>query len=88
MFWGGMPVEARTELVSLPMAALNSSKCVVDILQVYMVPYFFVGDDFFLMHDNVCPHNALFLTDYLHEVVIPTTNWSPRSPNLNPSGGV
>lgn len=85
MFWGGISLTARTELVSLRGASLNSQRYINEILAEHVVPFAgYIGNDFLLIQDNARPHVARIVQDYLHEVGIETLNWPPHSPDLNP----
>ncbi|KAH0816663.1 hypothetical protein GEV33_006127 [Tenebrio molitor] len=55
-----------------------------EVLQDHAVGFAqLAGDGFIFMHDNVRPHTARIVTDYLHDVGIDTMNWPARSPDLN-----
>lgn len=85
MVWGGIGVEARTELVVVHGNRLNSDRYIRDILEPHVVPFApFVGDNFWFMQDNARPHVARIVNDYLDEVGIPRIIWPARSPDLNP----
>lgn len=85
MVWGGISLTARTELVSLAGGSLTSRRYITDILSEHVVPFApYIGNDFYLMHDNARPHVARIVNDYLREVDIETLDWPPRSPDLNP----
>lgn len=92
MFWGGISVEGKTELVCVSrtgggrgQGSLNAGRYITEILQDHVVPYAgFVGDGFMLMHDNARCHTAFAVRDYLEEVQIPVMQWPARSPDLNP----
>lgn len=92
MFWGGMSIDGKTELVCVSQTgggrgqgSLNASRYVTEILEEHVVPYAgFVGDGFMLMQDNARCHTAYIVRDYLQEVEIPVMQWPARSPDLNP----
>nr|CAI5838635.1 unnamed protein product [Callosobruchus analis] len=85
MFWGDIAYDACTELVRLPISALNARRYVLEILEEHVVPFApFIGTDFLLMHDYAGPHVALYVIQYLHDVGITTLDWSLRSPDMNP----
>ena len=85
MFWAGISLTARTDIVSLHAGSLNSERYISDILSEHVVPFApYIGNNFLLMHDNARPHVARIVNEYLHEVNIRTLNWPPRSPDLNP----
>jgi hypothetical protein len=77
MVWGGITLEARTELVVIPRGSI--------ILEPHVMPLApFRGNYFLFMHDNAKPHFARIVEDYLVEVGITTMQWPARSPDLNP----
>lgn len=92
MFWGGISLEAKTELVFLtganirrPTRGLTARRYVEEVLQEHVVPFSgFIGENFLFMHDNARPHTAQIVTQYLQEVNIKTMVWPARSPDLNP----
>ena len=85
MVWGGISLEAKTELHIFGRASINAQVYVESIVQDYIVPYsHFIGEDFLLMHDNARPHAALCVREYLQDTGIPTLQWPARSPDLNP----
>ncbi|KAH0816635.1 hypothetical protein GEV33_006156 [Tenebrio molitor] len=70
MVWGGISMEARTELVVVNGGAMTANRYIRDILEPHVVPFApFIGNDPILMHDNARPRIAQ----------IPA-----RSPDLNP----
>lgn len=92
MFWGGMSLEAKTELVFISgpntgrqSRGLTARRYVEEILEEHVVPFTgFVGENFKLMHDNARPHTATVVRQYLEEVDVPVMAWPARSPDLNP----
>ncbi|CAH1379209.1 unnamed protein product, partial [Tenebrio molitor] len=65
MVWGGITLEARTELVVIPRGSI--------ILEPHVMPLApFRGNYFLFMHDNAKPHFARIVEDYLVEVGITT----------------
>lgn len=89
MMWAGISLEGKTELVFVPGGGrgggLTADLYIRDILQDHVVPYAgFVGADFILMHDNARCHTAHITQQFLHEVQIPTMDWPPLSPDMNP----
>lgn len=85
MVWGGISLEARTELVVLERGTITADRYIRDCLESHIVPYApFKGPEFMLMQDNARPHVARVVTEYLDEVDIQTLPWPARSPDLNP----
>lgn len=85
MFWGGISLTARTDIVPLQGGSLNSERYINDILSEHVIPFApYIGNNFLLMHDNARPHVARVVREYLDVVNIQTLNWPPHSPDLNP----
>lgn len=85
MVWGGISLNARTELLPVHGGALNSERYIREILSEHVVPFApYIGDNFLLMQDNARPHVAHIVNEYLEEVGVETLNWPARSPDINP----
>lgn len=92
MFWGGISVDGRTELVCVSrtgggrgQGSLTAGRYVAEILDPHVVPYAdFIGRGFQFMHDNARCHTAQIVGDYLHAAGITVMKWPARSPDLNP----
>ncbi|KAH0817872.1 hypothetical protein GEV33_004919 [Tenebrio molitor] len=85
MVWGGISMEARTELVVVNGGAMTANRYIRDILEPHVVPFApFIGNDSILMHDNARPHIAQIVNEYLDPVEIHHMIWPARSPDLNP----
>lgn len=92
MFWGGISLDGKTELVCVSQSgrargqgSLTAHRYILEVLESHVVPYAgFIGEEFLLMHDNARCHTALIVRDYLEEVGIPVMQWPARSPDLNP----
>lgn len=92
MFWGGMSVAGKTDLVCVSrtggargQGSLTAHRYITEILEEHVVPYAgFVGEGFTLMHDNARAHTAAIVRAYLQEVRISVMQWPARSPDLNP----
>lgn len=85
MIWGGISLEARTDLVLLRGGSLNADRYIRECLEQHVVPYMpFIGENFLLMQDNARPHIARMTRQYLNDVGIQVLDWPPRSPDLNP----
>lgn len=85
MFWGGISLTARTELVFIRRGSLTAVRYITDILEDHVMPFAgYIGEHFQLMQDNARPHVARIVTQYLEEVGIQVMQWPARSPDLNP----
>jgi hypothetical protein len=85
MVWGGISMEARTELVVVNGGTMTANRYIRDILEPHVVPFApFIGNDSILMHDTVRPHIAQIVNEYLDTVKIHHMIWPARSPDLNP----
>lgn len=85
MVWGGISIEARTELVIVDRGALTADRYIRDILEPQVIPFApQVGNGFMLMHDNARPHVARIVNYYLDEADIERIIWPARSPDMNP----
>lgn len=85
MVWGGISLEAKTELFVLQQRSLNANAYIRDILQDHVVPFApFIGPDFLFMQDNARPHVARCVINFLEEVEIERLEWPAMSPDMNP----
>lgn len=85
MFWGGISLTGRTDLVFINRGALTAPRYITEILEEHVMPYAgYIGENFELMHDNARPHVAQIVTQYLAEIGIRIMQWPARSPDLNP----
>lgn len=85
MVWGGISLQAHTELVIIDGGSLTSDRYITEILEPHVVPFApFIGEQFIFMQDNARSHTARIVREYLDEVNIPLMNWPARSPDLNP----
>lgn len=85
MVWGGICLEARTELVVVGRGTMTADRYIMDVLQPHVMPFApFIGNNFMLMHDNARPHIAGIVQDYLEQIAINPMIWPARSPDLNP----
>ena len=85
MVWGGISMEARTDLVIVGGGAMTANRYVRDVLVPHVTPFApFIGNEFMLMHGNARPHIARIVSQYLDETEIQRMNWPSRSPDLNP----
>jgi hypothetical protein len=84
MVWGGISMEARTELVVVNGGAMTANRYIRDILEPHVVPFApFIGNDSILMHDKAHPHIAQIVNEYLDTVEIHYMIWPARSADLN-----
>lgn len=71
MIWGGITMEAKTELHVFRRPSMNSNIYIRDVLEEYVVPFApYIGDNFIFMQDNARPHIARVVMEYLEEVEI------------------
>lgn len=92
MFWGGISLEAKTDLVFITGAnpgrrsrGLTSQRYIEEVLEDSVVPFAgYIGENFIFMQDNARPHTARIVMQYLEEVAVPVMEWPARSPDLNP----
>jgi len=72
MFWGGISIESKTELVCVSRTgvvhgqrSLTAHQYITEILEKHVITYAsFVVGRFTLMHDNTRFHNALIVRNY------------------------
>ncbi|ENN74027.1 hypothetical protein D910_11847 [Dendroctonus ponderosae] len=81
MFWGGK-FNGRTDLVHIRKRSMNSLgkhfRRTSDVIgSIYR-------NTFLFMRDNVRPQVAREIFNYVRSVNIPTMDWPPRSPDMNP----
>lgn len=85
MVWGGIQLEARTDLEVIRFGTMNSERYITDILEPHVVPFApFIGPNFIFMQDNARPHTAHIVREYIETVGITVMDWAARSPDLNP----
>jgi len=85
MFWGGISLTARTDLVVINNGSLTADRYIREILQDHVIPFApYIGENFLFQHDNARPHVAQIVQNYLNEVGIDTMEWPANSPDLNP----
>jgi hypothetical protein len=84
MVWGCISWDGRTDLVLLNKGTLTGQRYIDDILDNKVRLYAgAVGDQFILMDDNVSPHRARVVQDYLERESIERMDWPARSSDLN-----
>lgn len=82
MVWGGISMEARTDLV---IVGGRANRYIRDVLDPHVIPFApFIGNEFIFMHDNARALIARIVSQYLDETEIQRMNWPSRSPDLNP----
>ena len=85
MVWGGISLEARTDLVILQGGNINADRYIRECLEQHVVPYMpRIGENFLLMQDNARPHIAQVTRQYLTDTGNEVLDWPPRCPDLNP----
>jgi hypothetical protein len=73
MVWGGITLEARTELVVIPRGSIRAVCYIANILEPHVTPFApFRGNYFLFIHVNAKPHSARIVQDYFAEVGINT----------------
>ena len=82
-------MDAQTDLGFVENGSLMMYCYIQEILAEHILPLApCIGDNFLLTEDNVCPHVARCVLQYLNEVGIQSMQWSARSPDLNPIGHI
>ena len=92
MFWRGISLEAKAELVFITGAnigrrskGLTSQHYIEEILVDHVMPFSgYIGENFIFMQNNAKPHTAPIVRPCLEEVEVPVMAWPARSPDLNP----
>ena len=82
MVWGGITGNARTPLVVIN-GNLTGARYRDEILQAHVVP-FVRQHAVTLQHDNVRPHVARVVTDFLTQQNVNVLPWPAVSPDLSP----
>ncbi|ENN80289.1 hypothetical protein YQE_03282, partial [Dendroctonus ponderosae] len=79
-------LHGRTDLVPIRRRSMNSHFSLENVLEEHVMPFApFIGNNFLFIQD-ARPHVAreVEVLNYLRSVNIPTMNWPPRSPDMNP----
>lgn len=85
MFWGGISLRARTDLVFFDRVGINAQIYLQECIEPQVVPFApVIGDGFLLMQDNSRPHVARCVIQYLNNARINRLPWPARNPDLNP----
>ncbi len=86
MFWGCMSINGTGPLLTID-GTMDQIQY-REVLEKYLIPEFNVanenGGDWMIMHDNAPCHTAKSMSQLLEEHAIPTLQWPPFSPDLNP----
>jgi transposase len=81
MVWGGISLDARTDLVFVENGAMTAHRYILECLEPHVVPYApFIGENFLLMDDNARPHRARIVDQYLEQVGVQRLSWPACSP--------
>ncbi|KAJ4451911.1 hypothetical protein ANN_03389 [Periplaneta americana] len=81
----GISNVACIDLVFVDRGTISAQSYIEEILENHMMPFApFIGQNVTLMHDNVRPHTARCVVQYLEEVGIRTLDLATRSPDINP----
>jgi hypothetical protein len=85
MVWGGISLDARTDLVFVENGAMTAHRYILECLEPHVVvPYApFIGENFLLMDDNARPHRARIVDQYLEQVGVQRLPWPACTPDLN-----
>lgn len=84
MFWGGVHVDGKTDLV-LVENTLNAVGYRDNIVLPVVVPYLAnMGPNSILQQDNARPHVARIVHEVFRENNVTTLQWPANSPDLNP----
>jgi transposase len=85
MVWGGISLDASTDLVFVENGAMTAHRYILECLEPNVVPYApFIGENFLLMNDNARSHRARIVDQYLEQVGMQRLPWPACSPDLNP----
>ncbi|GFS57008.1 DDE_3 domain-containing protein [Trichonephila clavipes] len=85
MAWADIMLDGRTPLHVFERASVTFMRYGDEVLEPYV--RFFkgaCGPEFILMDDNVRPHRALLVDEFLKIEDIRRMDWPARSPDLNP----
>lgn len=84
LIWGGIPYDGSTDLYIIQISVLTGVHYRDEILYEFVRPYAgALGEDFVFMDDNVRPHWARVVTEYLESEGIERMDWPSRSPDIN-----
>ncbi|UYV76586.1 K02A2.6-like, partial [Cordylochernes scorpioides] len=85
LVWAGISSSSRTPLHIFSGGTLTAQRYRDEILEPYLRPYRDqIGHNLILMDDNVRPHRARLVNEYLQSENIRRMDWPARSPDLNP----
>ncbi|GFY18689.1 transposable element Tcb2 transposase [Trichonephila clavipes] len=85
LVWAGISLGGHTDLHVFQGGTVTGLRYRDEILDPYVRPYAAaIGNDFILMDDNVRPHRARIVEEYLEDHGLERMEWPARSPDLNP----
>lgn len=77
-------MKQRFTLHLVPSGVINAKRYIDEMSAAFVVPHAeIVGADFPLINDNVRPHAALIVREYLNNAGTPHIEWLTHSPDLN-----
>ncbi|KAL3287774.1 hypothetical protein HHI36_002236 [Cryptolaemus montrouzieri] len=84
MFWGGIVLGRKTDLISFP-ASVTAGNYVDLVLEPIVGTWRGAhGENFTFMQDNAPPHTSNLARHYLETKGIAILDWSAFPPDLNP----
>ncbi|GIX97609.1 transposable element Tcb2 transposase [Caerostris darwini] len=87
MVWAGISLGGQTDLHAFQGGTVAGLWYWVEILDAYVRPYAgIIGKFFIMMDDNVPPHLAVVVEEYLEGLGLERMEWPYRSSDLNPLG--
>lgn len=85
LVWGGIMMNARTELHIFAGGTVNAQRYREEILEPHVRLFRgAVGPEFIFMDDNARPHRSQLVDEFLQEEDIQRMEWPARSPDMNP----
>ncbi|GFV18769.1 transposable element Tcb2 transposase [Trichonephila clavipes] len=85
LVYGGISIDGRTDFYIIRDGPLTARRYREEISRPIVVTYAAaIGDDFILMDDNIRPHRANLVGDFLFEKGIVRLEWPACSPDMNP----
>ena len=84
MVWGAFSFNDRTPLFVID-GNLNGNRYLQEVIQPFAIPALQrIGTAAMCQDDNVQPHRARVVTDFLRQHNVNRMDWPPYSPDLNP----